>query len=141
MHRPSRGLRVSMSLHLSQDRIRQWQAQGAAEAASPDALSVWSLPLSDHVIETPRAQTPQKRAPDSAPTWRQRYLEKERELSAEEQAPRDVKSPKKRLISDGHWKAKGVDRNNASSNTAAKNTVATPSLRLVLHFYSAPNRA
>lgn len=85
-----------------------------------------SLPLSDHVIEIPRAQTPEKRAPDSAPTWRQRFLEKERELRAEQKPQREVKSPKKRVISDGHWKAKVVDRNNASPNTAANNGVPTP---------------
>ena len=109
-----------------QDRIRQWQVQGAAEAASPDSLSVRSLPLSDHVSETARAQIPEKRAPESAPTWRQRFFEQERQLRAEEKAPRDGQSPKKRVISDGHWKAKGVNKANALPSIEAKNSVSTP---------------
>src|ERR1700754_1187989 len=76
-----------------QDRIRQWQAQGAADAASPDALSVRSIPLSDHVIETSRARTPEQKVPNTEPSWRQRFLEKERELRKEEKATREVTAP------------------------------------------------
>ena len=109
-----------------QDRIRQWQAQGAADAASPDALSVRSLPLSDHAIETPRAQTPERKPPNTTPSWRQRFLEKERELRAEEKAARDPVAPKKRVISDDHWKAKREDRNRTSPKTGSRNNVQTP---------------
>lgn len=111
-----------------QDRIRQWQAQGAASAPAPDALSVRSIPISDDGGDTPASRTPPlwEQVPKPGPSWRQRFLEKERELRSEEKATRDIVTPKKRVISDGHWKATQEERTRTSNQATSKSEVSTP---------------
>ena len=84
-----------------QDRIRQWQAQGAADALAPDTLSVRSLPISESpsTISRPPSISPE----NTKERTRGRSGKKSEDRSQE---PRSQSTPRKRIISDGHWKAK-----------------------------------
>lgn len=84
-----------------QDRIRQWQAQGAANALAPDTLSVRSLPISECPSTVSRPPTIKEH------TTKERT--RGRSGKKAEEQPQDARSkstPRKRIVSDGHWKAK-----------------------------------
>ena len=120
-----------------QDRIRQWQAQGAADASSPDTLSVRSIPCPDHVSETPRAQSPAEKVPRSAPTWRQRFLEKERELRAEEKATARCYFAKEESNQRRALEGQGSRQGQSTIQDCVKEQRAHSSLRSILYVYAA----
>ncbi|KIW85044.1 hypothetical protein Z517_00432 [Fonsecaea pedrosoi CBS 271.37] len=102
--RPPSGLYESPSV---QDRIRQWQAQGAANALAPDAVSVRSIPISECPSTVSRPES------ECGNETRSRIGGRAR-AKAEEQQERERSSsaPRKRIISDGHWKTQKQTREN-----------------------------
>lgn len=89
-----------------QDRIRQWQAQGAANALAPDALSVHSVPASVASSDVSRAASPAAEPPNTAPARKSRWPTRELETPTEGRESRSSSAPRKRVISDDHWRAK-----------------------------------
>lgn len=98
-----------------QDRIRQWQAQSAADALAPDALSVRSLPISESpsTVSRPPSVNPE----NTKERTRGRSGRKPEDLPQE---PRSKSTPRKRIISDGHWKAKNQDKHPKGSPPQTK---------------------
>ncbi|KAL2435007.1 hypothetical protein ABEF95_012315 [Exophiala dermatitidis] len=84
-----------------QDRIRQWQVQGAANAPAPDAVSVRSIPFSEcpSTVSRPKSEFGDENAVRTE--GRTRHKEDQ-----ERDTARSRSAPRKRIISDGHWKAK-----------------------------------
>ncbi|KAL2431945.1 hypothetical protein ABEF95_004091 [Exophiala dermatitidis] len=84
-----------------QDRIRQWQVQGAANAPAPDAVSVRSIPFSEcpSTVSRPKSEYGDGNAVRTE--GRTRHKEDQ-----ERDTARSRSAPRKRIISDGHWKAK-----------------------------------
>ncbi|KAK5047744.1 hypothetical protein LTR84_006409 [Exophiala bonariae] len=107
-----------------QDRIRQWQAQGAAEAIAPDNLSVRSLPMSECPSTISRAPSTSA----EKPKVRRGRSRKEPEDQCHQ--VRSQSTPRKRIISDGHWKAKGQTRDPKDSLSPSKPTMGSSGLDL-----------
>ncbi|KAJ9606003.1 hypothetical protein H2200_009852 [Cladophialophora chaetospira] len=82
-----------------QDRIRQWQAQGAADALDPDAVSVRSIPIS----ESPSTKTRPKS--EYGDGLKVRVGRKPKDTNEDkEEKDRSKSTPRRRIISDGRWK-------------------------------------
>jgi len=95
----------SQSLHEAasvQDRIRQWQARSAADALPPDALSVRSFPLSERANSLAESEShiggDDTVSPKSGRNGSQNGGREERKGTR-------GSTPRKRVISDEHWKA------------------------------------
>ncbi|KAL6252635.1 hypothetical protein RBB50_000354 [Rhinocladiella similis] len=100
-----------------QDRIRQWQAQGAANAVDPDVLSVRSMPRSECPSFTSRPKSDYEDEDTS------RLGGRVKDKTEDEQpAERSSSAPRKRIISDGHWRAKreAKDSKNPRSTTRGR---------------------
>lgn len=83
-----------------QDRIRQWQAQGAANALAPDAISVRSIPISECLSTSSRAKS------DYGDDFNVRVGRRAKEKDKKnEDNERSKSTPRRRIISDSHWKA------------------------------------
>lgn len=108
-----------------QDRIRQWQAQGAANALAPDALSVHSLPASVASAEISRATSPVAEAPNTAPTRRGRWAPADLESPTRGRDSRSSSAPRKRVISDEHWRARRDAAKSSPVSSRAKQ-IETP---------------
>ncbi|KIW88192.1 uncharacterized protein Z519_11303 [Cladophialophora bantiana CBS 173.52] len=96
-----------------QDRIRQWQAQGAANALAPDAVSVRSIPTSECASASSRPESEygsdfRVRVGGRTKAKDERSQEKERSSSA----------PRRRIISDSHWKTQKHDKDNKDPKPA-----------------------
>ncbi|KIW54896.1 hypothetical protein PV05_07222 [Exophiala xenobiotica] len=98
-----------------QGRIRQWQAQGAANAIDPDALSIRSMPRSE--------------CPSLASLSRSEYGDENRshrggrskeKMEKEQLGARSSSTPRKRIISDGHWKASRDPKEQKHSKSAPR---------------------
>ena len=96
-----------------QDRIGQWQAQGASRACAPDALSLCSGPMSEVEPDLPSAtgrelapEDADKHPEDSRATGSKggikRWVDKESRAWVRE--AKSASTPRKRVISDDHWK-------------------------------------
>ncbi|EXJ91072.1 hypothetical protein A1O1_04179 [Capronia coronata CBS 617.96] len=98
-----------------QDRIRQWQAQGAANATAPDAVSVRSIPYSEcaSTVSRPKSEYGDENAVRAEGRTRQKSEE-------EPNHSRSRSAPRKRIISDSHWKAKREARDQKNATTAPK---------------------
>ncbi|OQV00088.1 hypothetical protein CLAIMM_05632 [Cladophialophora immunda] len=108
--RPS-GLYESPSV---QDRIRQWQAQGAANAPPPDAVSVRSIPISECPSTVSR--------PESGYGNESRGRVGGRTKAKDEEDPergRSSSAPRRRIISDGHWKTQRQAKDNKEAKSGA----------------------
>ena len=109
---PSRG-RPSAAVEPGavQDRIRQWQTQGAEFAAAPDALSVNSEPPSEAEYHFNHSEVAfyddaHISVGDEARKDKRRPKNKEGERSrVTATKKRSSSTPRKRVISDNHWKA------------------------------------
>jgi hypothetical protein len=99
-----------------QDRIRQWQAQGAADALAPDAVSVRSNPLSDCGSNVSRPISEHGSEYKIRVGRKTRARDKSTPIDAE----RSQSTPRKRVISDSHWK---------NSQSEAKNKNTRPALQ------------
>ncbi|ETN46875.1 uncharacterized protein HMPREF1541_01064 [Cyphellophora europaea CBS 101466] len=108
-----------------QDRIRQWQAQGAANALDPDALSVRSIPRSNASAEASRATTPVAEPPKSVPIRQSRWTVPEVDAPSKDRGSRSSSAPRKRVISDDHWKAK-MGSSPGSPRTVRQKDIVTP---------------
>ncbi|KIW11280.1 hypothetical protein PV08_10580 [Exophiala spinifera] len=102
-----------------QDRIRQWQAQGAASAVDPDALSVRSTPRSECASFDSR---PKSDYGDLDTPRLGRMKEKTEEQPRTE---RSSSAPRKRIISDGHWRAKRDAKDSKNPRVTARGRVET----------------
>ena len=107
-----------------QDRIAQWQAQGAASAAAPDALSVRSIPLSTKDRDS--SPSPSLDTPLSAPPRRNRWADSDKENAPKAQHERSRSAPRKRVISDEHWKAGKQIGTKSSPKTETRTRVRVP---------------
>lgn len=98
-----------------QDRIQQWQAQSAANAIDPDALSVRSIPRSDvlSIVSKPKSEYGDEN--DSRIGGRTK--EKVEDVT---QTERSRSAPRRRIISDGHWKAKTGAKDQRDSKSASR---------------------
>ena len=98
-----------------QDRIRQWQAQGAADASAPDTLSVRSMPLSECPSTVSRPVSVYGDTSDQQTRGRS-------ELKPEDhsQEARSKSAPRKRIISDSHWKARREGKDSKRSSPKSK---------------------
>ena len=93
-----------------QDRIQRWQDQGAAEALAPDAVSVRSLPVSECASDGTRPRSPYDRE--------LRFRTRGRKKNKEQDDPpedRSKSTPRRRIISDGHWKARQNEKNTSAT--------------------------
>ncbi|KIX07312.1 uncharacterized protein Z518_01965 [Rhinocladiella mackenziei CBS 650.93] len=84
-----------------QDRIRQWQAQGAANAPAPDAVSLRSIPTSECASTVSRPKSEYGDENGERPGGRATEKETDEQYQA-----RSSSTPRKRVISDGHWRTK-----------------------------------
>ena len=107
-----------------QDRIAQWQAQGAASAAAPDALSVRSIPLSTKDRES--SPSPSLDSTRSAPPRRNRWADSNKENAPKAQQERSRSAPRKRVIGDEHWKAGKDTGTRRSPKTETRTRVRVP---------------
>lgn len=111
----------SPDLNSVQDRIRQWQAQGAANAVAPDAVSVRSLPFSDCPSIASRPGS------EHEDGYRSRGRGSTRKkIDEEQQNGRSVSAPRKRIISDGHWKAKSAAKEQKLPKIASRPRSGSP---------------
>ncbi|EXJ61755.1 hypothetical protein A1O7_02185 [Cladophialophora yegresii CBS 114405] len=98
-----------------QDRIRQWQAQGAAEALAPDAVSVRSIPAS----ECPSSVTRPRSEHGDESSVRGDGGTREKSEGVRDKA-RSKSAPRRRIVSDEHWKSKEDARDKASKPTNSR---------------------
>lgn len=98
-----------------QDRIRQWQAQGAANAPAPDAVSVRSVPFSEcaSTVSRPRSEYGDENA--GRVGGRTSHT-----LEDEQIKTRSHSAPRKRIISDSHWKAKRQPKDQRKDKASPK---------------------
>lgn len=94
-----------------QDRIRQWQAQGAASAIDPDTISLCSV--------TPSASAHAQPITGNERTGRTAARSREETGHTPSEA-RSTSAPRKRVVSDGHWKAKQSAKVAKSSSPRSK---------------------
>ena len=84
-----------------QDRIRQWQAQGAANALAPDAVSVRSIPISECPSTASRPKS------EHGDEFKIRVGGRKKQKAEDDQEKdRSRSAPRRRIISDSHWKTK-----------------------------------
>ncbi|OAP64407.1 hypothetical protein AYL99_00379 [Fonsecaea erecta] len=97
-----------------QDRIRQWQAQGAANALAPDAVSVRSIPISEcpSTISKPESE----HGNESKVRVGGRSGAKNEE---DQDRGRSSSAPRRRIISDGHWKTQKQTKQDKDAKVAA----------------------
>ncbi|KAI1620505.1 hypothetical protein EDD37DRAFT_640291 [Exophiala viscosa] len=98
-----------------QDRIQQWQAQSAANAVDPDALSVRSIPRSDvaSIVSRPKSEYGDENDLRTGGRTKDRVEEVV-------QTERSKSAPRKRIISDSHWKAKSGAKNQRDTKSASR---------------------
>ncbi|KIV81443.1 hypothetical protein PV11_03632 [Exophiala sideris] len=98
-----------------QDRIQQWQAQSAANAVDPDALSVRSIPRSDvlSIGSKPKSEYGDENELRVGGRTKDRVEEVV-------QTERSKSAPRKRIISDSHWKAKAGIKDQRHAKSAPK---------------------
>lgn len=103
-----------------QDRIRQWQVQGAANAVDPDVLSVRSIPRSEcpSITSRPRSEY------EDEDTSRLGGRIKEK-TEDDQPAERSSSAPRKRIISDGHWRAKREAKDSKSPRSNGRGRAET----------------
>lgn len=99
-----------------QDRIRIWQAQGAASAPSPDALSTHSIPLSDC---EPKSAPPRRHRRNHRTSERGEERDTTLSPGSGDQLDGDIcgrsrgnqsrTAPRKRIVSDEHWRTTRSD--------------------------------
>lgn len=98
-----------------QNRIRQWQAQGAANAPAPDAVSVRSPPISVCASTVSRPKS------DSGDESSIRIGRRTRaKAEGIQDNARSGSAPRKRIISDGHWKAQKEVKDQRGSKPASR---------------------
>ena len=117
-----------------QDRIRQWQAQGAATALDPDAVSVRSTPLSDYAHDRSRASvTRRSRTQLSPPTGEVDGRTETRKTEMKRGDDSTSSAPRKRLVSDEYWKARRQEKDKESPEGYTERDHSYPISRLVLY--------
>ena len=110
-----------------QDRIRQWQAQGAADALALDAVSVRSVPASVASSNLSRPGTPGDNVTYSAPARKNRWtMHVAEESPSKGRESRSSSAPRKRLVSDEHWKSSRRQGARKSSTSTRRKHVVTP---------------
>jgi hypothetical protein len=99
-----------------QARIQQWQAQGAANALAPDAVSVRSMPLSEcpSIVSRPRSEHGDNIKIRIGRRGGEQGQEQQDEQKGKE---RSQSTPRRRIISDGHWKNQARDKTMESKTT------------------------
>ncbi|EXJ92689.1 hypothetical protein A1O3_01241 [Capronia epimyces CBS 606.96] len=124
-NRPS-GLYDSGSV---QDRIRQWQAQGAANAPAPDAVSIRSIPFSDcpSTVSRPKSEYGDEnairregRTRNKPPPPAVAAAAAEEEDQQHNRTVRSLSAPRKRIISDSRWKVKREAKDRETARSAPK---------------------
>ncbi|OCT49766.1 hypothetical protein CLCR_06532 [Cladophialophora carrionii] len=98
-----------------QDRIRQWQAQGAAEALAPDAVSVRSIPVSECPSGAARPRS--EYGDESSVRGDGRPREK---AEGNPDKARSKSAPRRRIVSDEHWKSKEDAKDKGSKPTSSR---------------------
>ncbi|RMZ78417.1 hypothetical protein DV738_g3932, partial [Chaetothyriales sp. CBS 135597] len=110
-----------------QDRIREWQAHGAAHALDPDAVSLRSAPVSEVGNGRSHPASPLPVTPLSVPARRGRLTESGKDQRSDDRGGRSTSSaPRRRLVSDQHWRAERDTGEPASGSRAVKDSIATP---------------
>ncbi|KIV97650.1 hypothetical protein PV10_01369 [Exophiala mesophila] len=109
-HNVATGNLASISV---QDRIRQWQAQGAANALDPDTISLCSATPSASAHVEPVARN--ERTGRSATRSRE-----DTGYTASASEARSTSAPRKRIVSDDHWKAKQKAKVSRFSSSRSK---------------------
>ncbi|RMZ89485.1 hypothetical protein DV736_g3287, partial [Chaetothyriales sp. CBS 134916] len=109
-----------------QDRIREWQAHGAANALDPDAVSLRSTPLSDAGNGRSNAASPVPMTPQSHPSGRGRLTEASKEHQDHDRGRSTSSAPRRRLVSDQHWRANKDASEPMSATRTLKDSIATP---------------
>lgn len=121
-------------LNSVQDRIKQWQSQGAAAAPAPDADSILSNPASDIERLDRRERRSQlsnnKENPEAIESTAKRRSGRIVDRDSKESV-RDIRSsstPRKRVISDTNWKVKIKSKEPRSSNATPRQESRTRDL-------------
>ncbi|RMD41048.1 hypothetical protein DV735_g4084, partial [Chaetothyriales sp. CBS 134920] len=110
-----------------QDRIREWQAHGAASALDPDAVSLRSPPLSEAGNGRSNPASPLPVTPLSVPARRGRLAESGKDQRPDDRGGRSTSSaPPRRLVSDQHWRAERETGEPRPSSRALKDSITTP---------------
>ncbi len=129
-----------------QDRIRQWQSQGAPAAPAPDAVSILSNPASDVERAESRENSPhlsnkRKPEPDQTAAKKRSGRPVDRDNKDWVREIRSSSTPRKRVISDTNWKVKVKTKEPRSSNVTPRRESRTSELDDEIHRASSPAEA